>query len=88
MVVTKNAEGVAERERLQAKKTPLNAGEFLVNYTVPSWQMNIGAEAYFFEEGTAEMYEVAKYGGVKIDNDGNSLLVGLYDEDRLLLGEE
>jgi len=86
MVVTKNAEGVAERQRLQSKTTPLNAGEFLVNYTMPSWQMNIGAESYFFEEGTGEVYEAAKYGGVKIDNAGNSLLVGLYDEDRLLLG--
>jgi uncharacterized membrane-anchored protein len=86
--VTKNAVGVAQRERIQPSTTPLSPGEFLVNYTMPGWQMNIGAEAYFFEEGTGPVYEVAKYGGLKIDNAGNSLLVGLYDEDRLLLGEE
>lgn len=88
VVVTKNAEGVAEKERIQARTTPLNTGEFLVNYTIPNWQMNIGAESYFFEEGKGEVYEEAKYGGVKIDNAGNSLLVGLYDKDRQLLGGE
>jgi uncharacterized membrane-anchored protein len=50
--------------------------------------MNIGAESYFFEEGQAEVYAVAKYGGIKIDNAGNSLLVGLFDEDGELLGSE
>jgi uncharacterized membrane-anchored protein len=88
MVVTKNAEGVVQRERLQRSKAPLNSGEFLVNYTKSNWRLNIGAESYFFEEGTASVYEVAKYGGIKIDNAGNSLLVGLYDEDRKLLGGE
>ncbi|WP_020571410.1 GDYXXLXY domain-containing protein [Neolewinella persica] len=87
-VVTKDAQGVAQKERVQVSTTPLNPGEFLVNYTKPDWQINIGAESYFFEEGTASIYEAAKYGGIKIDNAGNSLLIGLYDEDRKLLGGE
>lgn len=88
MVVTKTTEGIAQRERLQANTTPLKDGEFLVNYTIPSWQMNIGANAYFFEEGKAEVYAAAKYGGIKIDNAGNSLLVGLFDENKELLESE
>lgn len=39
-----------------------------------------GAESFFFQEEHAEKYEKAKYGGVKIDINGNSLLIGLYDE--------
>lgn len=85
LVVTKDAEGVAQKQRLQASETPLENGEFLVRYRIPTWQMNIGAESFFFEEGTAEVYEAAKYGGLRIDGAGNSLLVGLYDENRQLI---
>lgn len=85
VVVRLNADGVAERLRLQPDTQPLAEGEYLINYTRPSWQLNIGAESYFFQEGTAATYEVAKYGGLRVDNQGNSLLVGLYDEERRLL---
>jgi len=42
--------------------------------------MNIGAESFFFEEGQAEKYEKATYGALKVDHKGNSILVGLYNE--------
>ena len=85
VVVTLDENGVAVRQRLQAGTSPLAAGELLLNYTGDRWQINVGAESYFFEEGSAETFEVAKYGGLRIDNKGNSLLVGLYDEERRLL---
>jgi len=72
--------------RFQQDLEPLNKGEYLIEYTRPeSWNLNIGAESYFFEEGTGERYEKAEYGGLKIDEKGNSLLVGLYDKDRNLI---
>ncbi|MVZ65550.1 hypothetical protein GQF61_06750 [Sphingobacterium sp. DK4209] len=72
---------VAKTARLQANKTPLNPGEILIAYTRPDeWRLNIGAESFFFQEGTGERYEQAKYGALKVDQDGNSLLVGLYDQ--------
>ena len=59
----------------------MNKGEHSIEYTSPNrWNVNIGAESFFFQEGQAEKYEKAKYGGVKIDKYGNSLLIGLYDE--------
>ena len=58
----------------------MHEGEHLIEYTASDrWNINIGAESYFFQEGHAERYERAKYGAVKIDKSGNSLLVGLYD---------
>ncbi len=82
-VVRIDAEGVASRVRFQEATSPLNEGEHLINYTSPNrWSVNIGAESYFFQEGDAKKYEVAKYGGVRIDQEGNSLLVGLYDENK------
>ncbi len=72
----------ATRVRLQTKSTPLGKYEFAIAYTAPNhWNLNIGAESYFFQEGHAKKYEKAKYGGLKIDKEGNSLLVGLYDQD-------
>ncbi|MEM1358677.1 MAG: GDYXXLXY domain-containing protein [Bacteroidota bacterium] len=85
VVVRRNTEGVAEKLRLQPTTDPLAEGEYLINYTRPNWRINIGAESYFFQEGTASTYEAAKYGGLRVDNRGNSLLVGLYDEERRLL---
>jgi uncharacterized membrane-anchored protein len=81
-VVKLKENGVAEKVRIQEKRTPINDNEFLIEYTSREWRgINIGAESYFFQEGEAEKYEKAKYGGIKVDNKGNSLLIGLYDED-------
>lgn len=80
-VVRIDSKGIAERVRFQEKTTPLNKDEYLIKYTAPNeWNINIGAESFFFQEGQAQKYEKAKYGGVKIDKNGNSLLVGLYND--------
>ncbi|UKB80324.1 GDYXXLXY domain-containing protein [Chryseobacterium sp. MEBOG07] len=80
-VVRLDNKGVAEKVRFQQETTPLNKGEYLINYTSSNqWNINIGAESFFFQEGHAQKYEKAKYGGIKIDKNGNSLLIGLYDE--------
>lgn len=82
-VVKLEENGVAKKVRIQENKTPLNNNEYLIEYTSRQWRgLNIGAESFFFQEGEAEKYENAKYGGVRVDNQGNSLLVGLYDEHR------
>ena len=80
-VVRIDHNGVASKVRFQEGVTPLNEGEHMIRYSSTNgWSVNIGAESFFFQEGHAERYEQAKYGGVKIDGKGNSLLVGLYDE--------
>ena len=80
-VVVLDMEGRAEKVRFQKGLTPLNPNEYLIEYTATNaWDVNIGAESFFFQEGDAERYEKAAYGGVKIDENGNSLLVGLYDD--------
>ncbi len=79
-VVLLNINGVTNKVRFQKNLTPLNNDEHLINYTSSDkWNINIGAESFFFQEGQAKKYNKAKYGGVKIDKSGNSLLIGLYD---------
>lgn len=79
-VVRLDAQGVAGKVRFQKGRRPLAEGEYLINYSAADrWNIHIGAESFFFQEGEAEKYSKAKYGAVKIDGKGNSLLVGLYD---------
>lgn len=83
-VIKLEENGIAKKVRIQEHKTPINNNEYLIEYTSKQWRgINIGAESFFFQEGEAEKYENAKYGGIKVDNQGNSLLIGLYDENRI-----
>lgn len=88
-VVTLNADNVAERVRLQEDKSPANEGEYLIKYTVSKrwfiWQISIGAESFFFQEGEAKKYDKARYGAIKADKEGSSVLLGLYDENLKLI---
>lgn len=79
-VVKVQPNGVAVRERLQEDHLPLQEDEYLIEYTYGKRSINIGAESFFFEEGQGDKFESAKYGGVRVDNKGNSILTGLYDE--------
>ncbi len=80
-IVNLDKNGIAKKVRLQENKTPLHENEFLIKYTSREWRgINIGAESFFFQEGEAHKYEKAKYGSIKIDAQGNSLLIGLYDK--------
>lgn len=83
-VVKLEKNGIAKKVRIQDDRTPINEKEYLIEYTSKGWRgINIGAESFFFQEGEADKYENAKYGGIKVDNQGNSLLIGLYDENRI-----
>lgn len=80
-VVQIDSNGVGKKVRFQQDITPLNKGERVIKYTSSdNWRVNIGAESFFFQEGEADKYSQAKYGAIKTDNDGNSLLIGLYNE--------
>lgn len=84
-VVQLDSQNVAQLVRYQAGQEPLHTGERLLKYSKGEWMLQLGAESYFFEEGQAKTFEVAKYGGLKVDEQGNSILMGLYDEHRQLL---
>ncbi|WP_020529252.1 GDYXXLXY domain-containing protein [Flexithrix dorotheae] len=83
MLVSVNAEGVADRVvQVDEHLIPNNENEAVIKYFHNSWFVSIGSEAYFFEEGKAEKFEEAVYGGLKISPSGESLLVGLFDEQK------
>lgn len=81
LVVRLNEQGIAKGIRIQDDALPLNKDEILLKYTLSNRNvLNIGAESYFFQEGHAVKYEHAKFGGLRVDEKGNSLLIGLYNE--------
>lgn len=79
LVVKVGNDRVAEFVRVQSDKN-MNNGEHLIHYKRQSERLSIGADNYFFQEGSGKKFENAKYGLLKVDSDGNSILVGLCDE--------
>lgn len=75
-----NKDNVATGIRLQPTSKHLGKEELAIQYFISNYDLNIGSGSYFFQEGEAEKYNNAKYGAVKLDDKGNSILIGLCDE--------
>ena len=58
----------------------LAANEIKINYIRRKRGVTFGAPRYYFQNGTAELYEQADYGVFKIAPSGRAILVGLADE--------
>jgi uncharacterized membrane-anchored protein len=84
-VVKLSVDSIARFLRLQQNISPLSQDEILIRYNATDWTTSIGAESFFFQEGEADKYAEAKYGGLKVSRDGESVLIGLYDETRKLI---
>lgn len=85
MVMKIDEHNVGKKLRVQETPEPIAEGEILIKYFYNERFVSIGAESYFFEEGQAKTFENARYGGLRINNRGESVLVGLYDENHQLL---
>lgn len=72
---------VGEIVRLQNTLEPVNSNELVIKYKIINSRLFLGSESFFFEEGQDTFYQKAVYGGLKVDDKGQSLLIGLYDKD-------
>ena len=79
IVVKVGSDRVAEFVRVQNDKN-VNDGEHLIRYKRQSGRLSVGADNYFFQEGSGKKFENAKYGLLKVDSEGNSILIGLCDD--------
>ena len=61
-------------------------GELLLRYRRRGPGVRIASEAFFFEEGQGPVYERARYGELRVDAEGNAVLVRLRDADLRELG--
>ncbi len=79
--ISPDSSGVVRHIRFLTDGRKVKQNELPVRYTKRKWWgIHIGADSYFFQEGDAEKYGNAKYGGIRVDGEGNSLLIGLYDD--------
>lgn len=58
-----------------------------LRYRLRHGQVRFATDAFFFQEGHAERYELARYGQFRLNRHGELLLVALYDEELNALGE-
>jgi len=59
---------------------PLAADEVFLAYKVRGREVVTAATAFYFQEGHAAAYERARFGRIKVDGDGTTLLMALCDE--------
>ena len=64
----------------------MQAHELVIRFRKRGQVVRIGAESFFFQEGQADVYALAKYGELKVAKDGEVVLVGLRDAERKVLG--
>ena len=84
VVVKLGSDRVAKFVRIQDDKN-VNDGELIIRYKRHNGRLTIGADNYFFQEGSGKKFENAKYGLLKVDSDGNSILIGLCNDDGQLI---
>ena len=87
LVATLDGRGVVQATRLYDGQQTLGSNEQLLRYHTRDMAILIGAESYLFQEGSASIYETARYGELRAASDGTSLLVGLRDDQLRPLGK-
>ena len=78
--------GVSTFSRLD-DGTPLSPDELKLRFrrSGQSGDPGLGAESFFFEEGQGRLFADARYGVLRVDERGTSVLVGLADADREIM---
>ncbi len=80
VIVKLDDNSVATYKGLYSDQT-LAADEVLLRYRVRNGAVKFASNAFFFQEGNAEVYQPARYGQFRVDGEGELLLVAMFDKD-------
>lgn len=58
----------------------LKENQVLMKYRIRNDRVKFATNAFFFEEGQADIYEIAEYGQFRVNDDGELLLVAMFDK--------
>ena len=72
--------------RRLADNQTIAADELPVKFRVRGGKVMFATNAFFFQEGDADIYATARYGQFRVADSGELLLVGMYDEELKELG--
>jgi uncharacterized membrane-anchored protein len=86
IVVRLDSENVARYVRIYDQNTSLAQDELLLRFRQRTYDVRVGPESFFFQEGTAKYYNNARYGEFRVSKSGDVLLTGLRGEDFEELG--
>ena len=87
IVVSLDKQKIASFKHLYKDGMTLASNEIKMQYRVRSGRVKFATNAFFFEEGTASVYEKAKYGQFRVNQKGELLLANMYTEKLELLGD-
>ena len=65
---------------------PLSQGEYLLRFRKRGESVRLASDAYFFQEGSGDLYANGRFGEVRVDTGGDAVLVGLRGSDGEPLG--
>ena len=91
LVYRRGPDSTATFVRLQDRPEPTANGEGVLLFrrrragAIRAGSIRVGPESYFFQEGRAEAFARARYGGLRVDEAGEVVLVGLYDGNRRII---
>ena len=90
VVIRIDANQVGHFRRVHAGE-PLAEDEILLHYRI-RWgrakKVRVAAEQFFFQEGLAKEFELARYAELRVTPEGRTLLVALRDQQRQRIGEK
>lgn len=81
-----NQNRVASFAGIQVTDEPLAENQLRLRYRVRNGRVKFATNAFFFQEGEAELYENADYGRFRVNAKGEPLLVAMHDENLNQLG--
>ncbi|KAI1693200.1 GDYXXLXY protein [Ditylenchus destructor] len=81
VMLTADARGVSQAVRIQPDASPHANNEVPLRYRLRDNGVRIVTNAYFFPEGQAERYQVARFGELRVAENGEALLVRMLGED-------
>jgi len=85
LIVALDDNRVASFLRLDDERA-IGEGEAKMQFRIRTGVVKFATNAYFFQEGHADLYEKAKYGEFKVNSNGELLLTALRDEKFVILG--
>lgn len=65
----------------------LNAGEVRMRYRLRKGQVKFATNAFFFQEGQAQLFEAARFGEFRVNQEGESVLVAMRDQAMQRIGD-
>jgi uncharacterized membrane-anchored protein len=86
VVVRLDEQRIAHFQRLDDGSALAN-DERRLGYRLRNGQVRFATDAFFFQEGHGERYEAARYGQFRVNDQGEPLLVAMYDDELNRLGE-